>query len=207
MLTWLAALLGSSLTFALADVICDVCIEEKTEESATFTEDGTDDEGGEIKGSQSNKGSRGQSDDSNSEFSDAPDMRDLIRRREATPQYQKVSLHTPLTAVGTSELSPREPGLTGEQDAAIAGHNAPQAPISPAASAAHPHPSRCPLCRHRHHNGALRDGGLLVCDGASGWMVRRVTPQVEPVHPLAILVRSATCCPCLCCRVVAFSPL
>lgn len=121
MLTWLAALLGSSLTFALADVICDVCIEEKTEESATFTEDGTDDEGGEIKGSQSNKGSRGQSDDSNSEFSDAPDMRDLIRRREATPQYQKVSLHTPLTAVGTSELSPREPGLTGEQDAAIAG--------------------------------------------------------------------------------------
>lgn len=120
MLKWLWALLASSFTFALADVICDVCItEHEEEERAQKVETASDDE-------------EPDQDSNGIEMSSYPvagghhDQRDS-QQTPLQPRYKALAggastdAATPSfdSAVVAEEQS--EQGLTGAQDAAIAG--------------------------------------------------------------------------------------
>jgi len=116
MLRWLMALMASSFTFALADVLCDVCItESEADEQAQTIETAADDDELSEQGSGIEMCSQTSHDDS-----------PQSRRR-----YQVDSLETPEPArykalgeqsgAGHHDHDDHEAGLSGAQDAAIAG--------------------------------------------------------------------------------------
>lgn len=148
MLTWLLALLGSSFTFAIADILCDICITEDhhSQHSLVQTADDDDDatsdhhellsddhaEGSELL-SERVSGERDDADESDAGSRDGGSMVDLLhaaaapRRPPSAPDTAaaKVRVKGATAAVWTSGMpAARVEGggtLSGEQDAAIAG--------------------------------------------------------------------------------------
>ena len=128
MLKWLASLVFSSLTFAIADVLCDICIAERDEEQKTV-ESAADDEdaeleeiGGSLAGAPDAKQDRYARD------SDGLQLGVTLSRPNAGPRYKQVAGHGPGRAMGSWSSEAHAPvphdeliALTGEQDAAIAG--------------------------------------------------------------------------------------
>ena len=95
MLKWLASLVFSSLTFAIADVLCDICIAERDEEQKTV-ESAADDEdaeleeiGGSLAGAPDAKQDRYARD------SDGLQLGVTLSRPNAGPRYKQVAGHEP----------------------------------------------------------------------------------------------------------------
>ena len=95
MLKWLASLVFSSLTFAIADVLCDICIAERDEEQKTV-ESAADDEdaeleeiGGSLAGAPDAKQDRYARD------SDGLQLGVTLSRPNAGPRYKQVAGHGP----------------------------------------------------------------------------------------------------------------
>ena len=126
MLRWLLALVASSTTFALADVLCDVCITENDAEGRTVETAADDDDYSE----------QGSGIELASQTSDDQDGQ-ARHRKQGSPRYHRDRdldvNRTPMPAryKALGELSKsfeelhnhddREAGLSGAQDAAIAG--------------------------------------------------------------------------------------
>ena len=127
MLRWLASLVASSLTFAIADVLCDICIAEH-EEDGKVVESAADDEGSadevEMQPQGSSAGAKRE-----------PYAREAegllgvtLSRPNAAPRYKQVAGKREADDddrwSSTQSQVPHddEPvALTGEQDAAVAG--------------------------------------------------------------------------------------
>ena len=109
MVKWLVSLVASSFTFALADVLCDVCIAEKgeDEEHAPTVETAAEDDDGEEGIEMHSSDDRG-----NNNSDSVPSLRALALQDGSEPAYKQV---------GDDGSEPWELGLTGAQDAAIAG--------------------------------------------------------------------------------------
>eukprot|EP00962_Isochrysis_galbana_P011443 scaffold3207_cov112-Isochrysis_galbana.AAC.1 len=147
MLTWLVALVASSFTFAVADILCDICItEDHHDHSLVQTADDDDDTGEdhhELLSDETAEGSEllservsGEPDDaegSDAGSRDGGSMVDLMRaaaagqRLESAPDAQVVQSRAKGAAKAswTSGMpvvrTTRDGTLSGEQDAAIAG--------------------------------------------------------------------------------------
>lgn len=130
MLKWLASLVFSSLTFAIADVLCDICIAENHEDSKAV-ESAADDEDTELEETQSQAGAADAKQDRYVRDSDMPQMLGVtLSRPNAGPRYKQVAGNSQARAMGSwSSVQPAAQdelvALTGEQDAAIAGANSP----------------------------------------------------------------------------------
>ena len=141
MLTWLVSLTASSLTFALADVLCDIVINETgdggTPKVTSAVEEEEDEDGVELTPLKDGRGT---------DASDASDddVTDLTRG-----EYARLHAETPAPKRAERGLWDNGPGLTGEQDAAIAG-----APASPARLG-------CVLGREGGKRAVAGDGGRL----------------------------------------------
>jgi len=126
MLKWLASLVFSSLTFAIADVLCDICIAENHEDSKAV-ESAADDEDTELEETQSQAGAADAKQDRYVRDSDMPQMLGVtLSRPNAGPRYKQVAGNSQARAMGSwSSVQPAAQdelvALTGEQDAAIAG--------------------------------------------------------------------------------------
>ena len=130
MLTWLASLVCSSLTFAIADVLCDICIAEHDEDAKTV-ESAADDEGSENEVElQSQTGTPGQSKQERYVRDSDGGLQMLgvtLSRPNAGPRYKQISGDTPGRPTDWSSTQPAVQhedelvALTGEQDAAVAG--------------------------------------------------------------------------------------
>lgn len=110
MLKWLASLIASSFTFALADVLCDVCIAESDRERPIETAE-DDEEAVELSACGSDRDSDGGRDDGGPA---GAVFRGRMPASSASPCYKPVRVNS---------LMPdeEEACLTGAQDAAIAG--------------------------------------------------------------------------------------
>ncbi len=117
MLTWLVSLTASSLTFALADVLCDVVINETgdggTPKVASAVDEEEDEEGVELTPLKDGRGT------------DASDASDDDVTDLTGGEYARLHAETPAPKRAERGLWDNGPGLTGEQDAAIAGAHAP----------------------------------------------------------------------------------
>ena len=137
MVKWLVSLVASSFTFALADVLCDVCIQEHGGEEGEHTplvETAEDDDAEGVEMSQCDAG-----DSTRSDAEPESSLAALTSRSPATPAYKQVADDS--SSVG----EPEEPGLSGAQDAAIAG-----VPITPSRRCTEHVFSQCYLsCRER----------------------------------------------------------
>ena len=181
MLKWLASLVFSSLTFAIADVLCDICIAERDEELKTV-ESAADDEDTELE--EVDCSQAGASDAKQDRYARDSDGLQLLgvtlSRPNAGPRYKQVAGNGQGSPSAMGSWSSAQPAaqeelvaLTGEQDAAIAGAHSPDMlsrrralPRSAFArsSALRGRPPRRPLPRspgrHRHHPHAPRHGRL-----------------------------------------------
>ena len=127
MLKWLASLVFSSLTFAIADVLCDICIAERDEDSKTV-ESAADDEDTELVETQSQAGAPDAKQDRFVRDSDGLQMLGVLSRPNAGPRYKQVAGNSQARAMGSSAQPAAQEelvALTGEQDAAIAGAHSP----------------------------------------------------------------------------------
>ena len=131
MLKWLASLVFSSLTFAIADVLCDICIAERDEELKTV-ESAADDEDTELE--EVDCSQAGASDAKQDRYARDSDGLQLLgvtlSRPNAGPRYKQVAGNGAGRAMGSwSSAQPAAQeelvALTGEQDAAIAGAHSP----------------------------------------------------------------------------------
>ena len=219
MLRWLASLICSSFTFALADVLCDICIAENHEGAVRKVESAADDEesdsGVELSDCATpvGKGKAGREDGADSS---------KVALLAANSSYA-LGTQRSYDSVGGSSSSADddEVGLTGAQDAAIAGAPSAvslgpvlsgcarpsgepvwRAPVSGCSTSRHHLRARLsPVrrvglrCRDRHDRHAMHSRRLLALPEPAGH--RRVRdcaqqghrPQVEADHPPAVLVR------------------
>ena len=215
MLKWLASLVCSSLTFAIADVLCDICIAEHDEDAKTV-ESAADDEGseGEVD-MQSQAGAPGVKQDRYVRDSDGGLQRlgVTLSRPNAAPRDKQISGDGQRTPTDWSSAQPAAQhedelvALTGEQDAAVAGALAPRvgaflAPPSPhlpvwclklhRASLPPARPCLALARRHRHHHHAICDRRVhLEPDRLDGLRQRGHSPQVGPHNARAVLVCDA----------------
>ena len=112
MLRWLTALLASSFTFALADVLCDVCIAESEEETqAQRVETAADDD--DVSDTSGIEMASVTSDDQSSPTSRRRYQADSMQQTPVEPRYKALDDDH---AAGHGEA-----GLSGAQDAALAG--------------------------------------------------------------------------------------
>jgi len=107
-LKWLGAIFASSLTFALADILCDVCISEKEQSSSNVAD-------GSGEGEKMVQSAADDDDDVTVVLSHTPNTLDDGSSDSETGGNlrQRDGLN--------GALADAEPGLTGEQDTAIAG--------------------------------------------------------------------------------------
>jgi len=129
MLKWLASLMASSLTFALADILCDVCITEQpaTPVVETAADDDEAEEVDDDPGRADGSGTAGAGGDDGSD-SDEREMHVLsVLTPQSAPLYKQLSSSSahrkalPSGASSSSRALDEQGGLSGEQDTAIAG--------------------------------------------------------------------------------------
>mmetsp|Transcript_12533 Transcript_12533/g.21018 ORF Transcript_12533/g.21018 Transcript_12533/m.21018 type:complete len:473 (-) Transcript_12533:244-1662(-) len=122
-LTWLAALVASSLTFALADILCDICIAEQQEGQRQVETAADDDDSDGIEMQQDTVPTTDDGSDSDFSSSRSPSNTSLGVLAQ-NPRYKQIDVNSPAPIEHWNESPPDsavETGLTGEQDTAIAG--------------------------------------------------------------------------------------
>ena len=125
MLRWLMAIIASAFTFALADVLCDVCITE-SEADAQTVESAVDDEDAECSGVEMSSVSSSAAGSSMSRQGSGGFSADALQQQ--TPLVPRYKALAPPSSKALDDIGHddqhhghEEAGLTGAQDAAIAG--------------------------------------------------------------------------------------
>ena len=123
MLKWLASLVFSSLTFAIADVLCDICIAERDEEQKTV-ESAADDEDAELEEvGCSLAGAPDAKQDRYARDSDGRQLGVTLSRPNAGPRYKQVAGHGPNRNRNRNRNRDRDPDPDSDPEPIqVAGH-------------------------------------------------------------------------------------
>ena len=123
MLKWLASLVFSSLTFAIADVLCDICIAERDEEQKTV-ESAADDEDAELEEvGCSLAGAPDAKQDRYARDSDGLQLGVTLSRPNAGPRYKQVAGHGPNCNRNRNRNRNRDPDPDSDPEPIqVAGH-------------------------------------------------------------------------------------